>query len=135
MTNVFSLLLYHLQHNQVTALVALTNHQLAHQRWVLGHQHVLELIELKKRQQENSTKSSCRVQSLVSNEVISVGLQQKGRKKRWIYYSKINCDNQKYKRGSRIPKRFGTTALGQRVKHGRLLPGILQYWTLVPCHV
>lgn len=55
----FWFLLFYLEHNQVAALVALTNHQLAHQTGILSHQHVLELVDLKQqRQQQHSTESS-----------------------------------------------------------------------------
>lgn len=39
--------LTHLEHIQGTTLVALTNHKLADKARILGHQHVLEAVDLK----------------------------------------------------------------------------------------
>lgn len=52
--DVSSFLSFYLEHSQVTALVALTNQQLAHQSGILSHQHVLELVDLKQQHQHST---------------------------------------------------------------------------------
>lgn len=46
--------MFYLEHIQGTALVALTDHHLAHQTGILSHQHVLELVDLNQKKRSHS---------------------------------------------------------------------------------
>lgn len=63
--DVSSFLLFYLEHSQVAALVALTNHSLAHQNGILSHQHVLELVDLK--QQHRVVSRGCNMGGVAFN--------------------------------------------------------------------